>query len=118
MTKKVEQMNHAKKKRLEAKGWKLGTAAEFLDLSDQEAILVEMKLSLSEAVRKSRKRSGLTQVDLARRLDSSQSRIAKLEAGDPGVSLDLLVRAALASGARRSEVAAAISGKPARMESD
>lgn len=103
-------MNRAKLNRLEAKGWKLGTVAEFLGLSDEEATLVEMKLSLSNAVRKSRKRRGLTQIDLARRLNSSQSRIAKVEAGDPGVSLDLLVRAALASGARRSEVAAAISG--------
>ena len=115
---KRKPMSSAKLNRLGGTGWKSGSAAEFLGLTDGEAALVEMKVSLSHAVRQSRKRHGITQVDLANRLDSSQSRIAKLEAGDPGVSLDLLVRAALASGARRSEVAAAISGKPARPESD
>ena len=111
MTVKRKPMNSAKLKRLEARGWKSGSAAEFLGLTEGEAALVEMKVSLSRAVRQSRKRHGITQVDLANRLESSQSRIAKLEAGDPGVSLDLLVRAALAIGAKRSEVAAAISGK-------
>lgn len=111
MTMRRKPMNRAKLNRLEAKGWKSGSAAEFLGLTEGEAALVEMKVSLSHAVRQSRKRHGITQVDLANRLDSSQSRIAKLEAGDPGVSLDLLVRAALAAGAKKSEVAAAISGK-------
>ena len=108
---KRKPMNSAKLHRLEASGWKSGSAAEFLGLTEGEAALVEMKVSLSRAVRQSRKRHGITQEDLANRLDSSQSRIAKLEAGDPGVSLDLLVRAALATGAKKSEVAAAISGK-------
>jgi DNA-binding XRE family transcriptional regulator len=111
MTMKRKPMNSAKLHRLEAKGWKTGGAAEFLGLMEGEAALVEMKVSLSQAVRQSRKLHGITQMDLARRLDSSQSRIAKLEAGDPGVSLDLLVRAALAAGAKKSEVAAAIAGK-------
>ena len=110
MTTKRKPMNRAKLNRLEAKGWKSGSAADFLGLTEGEAALVEMKVSLSHAVRKSRKRHGMTQVELANRLDSSQSRIAKLEAGDPGVSLDLLVRAALAVGVRKSEVAAAVFG--------
>ena len=111
MTMKRKPMDRAKLERVRAKGWKSGSAAEFLGLIEGEAALVEMKVSLSDAVRRSRKRHGITQVDLANRLDSSQSRIAKLEAGDPGVSLDLLVRAALAAGAKKSEVAAAILGK-------
>ena len=110
MTTKRKPMNRAKLNRLEAKGWKSGSAADFLGLTEGEAALVEMKVSLSHAVRESRKRHGMTQVELANRLDSSQSRIAKLEAGDPGVSLDLLVRAALAVGVRKSEVASAVFG--------
>ncbi|MDO8501606.1 MAG: helix-turn-helix transcriptional regulator [Gemmatimonadaceae bacterium] len=102
-------MNPAKAKRLESRGWKIGTAADFLGLTEAEAALVEIKLSLSDAVRKARKRRGITQVALAKSLNSSQSRIAKLEAGGPGVSLDLLVRAALVTGTTRSEVAAALS---------
>src|SRR5215212_772161 len=101
-------MDAKKRRRLEAAGWAVGDAAEFLELSREEAALVEMKLGLSGQVRRWRTRARLTQGDLARRLKSSQSRVAKLEAGDPGVSLDLLVRAALAAGASRREVATAL----------
>src|SRR5581483_4278956 len=44
---------------------------------------------------------GLSQAVVAKRLGSSQSRVAKMEAGDPSVSLDLLLRALLALGATR-----------------
>lgn len=101
-------MNSKKKKQLQAKGWKIGSAADFLGLSREEDAIVEMKLSLSETVRHSRSKARVTQATLARRLNSSQSRVAKVEAGDPSVSLELLVRAALAAGASRSEVAKAI----------
>ena len=109
MTKTAKKMNPAKAKRLESRGWKMGNAADFLGLTEAEAALVEMKLSLSDAVRKARKQRRITQVALAKHLNSSQSRVAKLEAGDPGVSLDLLVRASLATGTTRAEVAAALS---------
>ncbi len=101
-------MNSKKKRQLEAKGWKFGSASDFLNLSREEEAIVEMKLSLSDTVRHSRIKSHVTQATLARRLNSSQSRVAKVEAGDPSVSLDLLVKAALAAGASRSEVAKAI----------
>jgi len=108
MTTKAKRASAAKAGNLKTLGWKSGTVAEFLGLTPEEAELVEMKLSLSDAIRKSRKQRGMTQVALARRLDSSQSRVAKLETGAPGVSLDLLVRAALATGSTRAEVAAAL----------
>lgn len=101
-------MDARKRKRLETRGWRIGSSAKFLGLSDSEAALVEMKISMGEFVRARRVRAGLTQGDLAKLLQSSQSRVAKLEASDPGVSLDLLVRAAFAVGARRSEVAKAL----------
>lgn len=101
-------MNSKKKRQLEAKGWTVGSTSDFLGLAPEEEAIVEMKLSLSETVRHSRVRKHVTQATLARRLHSSQSRIAKVEAADPSVSLDLLVRAALAAGATRSEVARAI----------
>jgi transcriptional regulator with XRE-family HTH domain len=41
---------------------------------------------------------GLTQVALAKKIKSSQSRVAKMEAGDPSVSIDLLVRSLIALG--------------------
>jgi len=108
MTKTVAKMDPAKARRLRTRGWRIGTAADFLGLTDEEVALVEMKISLADAVRKSREAQGITQAALAKRLASSQSRVARIESGGPGVSLDLLVRAALAAGATRSEVGAAI----------
>jgi hypothetical protein len=67
-------MDEAKRARLEEAGWKVGSAAEFLELSDDEAAFVELKLGLSEALRERRTRQGLTQVELAKRIGSSQSR--------------------------------------------
>jgi len=92
-------MKTSKKKRLEARGWKVGDSREFVGLSPEEAAYVELKLALSRNLRTTRKEKNLTQEQLARLLKSSQSRIAKMEAGDPTVSLDLLVRSLLALGA-------------------
>ena len=98
-------MNAAKRKHLKAKGWKVGTAKEFLNLSPEEAAYVEVKLALSKNLQEYRKGKKLTQEQVARLLKSSQSRIAKMEAGDPSVSLDLLVRSLLALGASRKHLA-------------
>jgi transcriptional regulator with XRE-family HTH domain len=61
------------------------------------------------SLRAYRKQRQLTQMDLAKLLKSSQSRVAKMEAGDPSVSLDLLVRSLLAMGASREALAQMIS---------
>jgi DNA-binding XRE family transcriptional regulator len=94
-------MKTAKRKRLEAKGWKIGNSTEFLGLSTEESAYVELKLALSKNLQTARKEKNLTQEELARLLKSSQSRIAKMEAGDPSVSLDLLVRSLLVLGTSR-----------------
>ena len=91
-------METAKRKRLERKGWKIGTVQEFLDLSSEEAAYIEVKLALSRTFLERRRERRLTQQQAARLLKSSQSRVAKMEAGDPSVSLDLLVRSLLALG--------------------
>jgi DNA-binding XRE family transcriptional regulator len=91
-------MDVAKRKRREKAGWKVGTAKVFLGLSQGEASYVELKLFLAKELLKRRKSLGLSQVDMAKRIRSSQSRVAKMEAGDPSVSLDLLVRSLLALG--------------------
>jgi len=94
----------AKKERLESAGWRVGDAAEFLELTSEEAAFVELKLALAQYVRELRGAHGWTQAQVARRLGSSQSRVAKMEAADPSVSLDLLVKALLALGASRRDV--------------
>ncbi len=102
-------MNKNKKKRLEAKGWKVGSAREFLDLSSEEGAYVDLKLTLSKNLQDYRREKKMTQQQLARLLKSSQSRIAKMESGDPSVSLDLLVRSLLALGASRKNLAKMLS---------
>ena len=101
-------MDAAKKRRLKAAGWRFGTVAELLDLSKEEMELIDMKIRLTDLVRATRKRKKLSQLQLAKRLGSSQSRVAKIEAGDSSVSFELLVRASLVGGATRKDVARAI----------
>jgi len=91
-------MREEKKRRLEAKGWRIGDAKEFLQLSDEESAYIDLKMRLAEGLRERRQRNRLSQVELARILKSSQSRVAKMESGDPSVSLDLLIRSLLALG--------------------
>ncbi|MGH7665139.1 MAG: helix-turn-helix transcriptional regulator [Gemmatimonadaceae bacterium] len=106
-------MEKRKQKRLEAQGWQIGSAAEFLGLSEAEGQLVEMKLALSAQLRTTRQQRHWTQTALAKRLGSSQSRVAKMEAGDPSVSLELLVRGLLAVGATPKEIARTLSSRAA-----
>ena len=106
-------MDQVKQQQLEAKGWKVGSVEEFLELTPEESSYIELKLALSDSLRTYRRQRQLTQMDLAKLLKSSQSRVAKMEAGDPSVSLDLLVRSLLAMGASREALAQMItSGKP------
>ncbi|MFZ1977000.1 MAG: helix-turn-helix transcriptional regulator [Bacteroidota bacterium] len=93
-------MDKAKRKRLESAGWKVGTANDFLNLSSEESAYIELKLQLAKNLQKRRIEKKLTQTEVARMLKSSQSRVAKMEAGDPTVSVDLLIRSLLTLGAR------------------
>lgn len=102
-------MDKRKKEKLAKKGWRTGSVAEFLDLSAEESAYIEMKLALSEELRERRRRTKLTQADLAKAIESSQSRVAKMEAGDPTVSIDLLVKSLLALGVSKKELGRAIS---------
>jgi predicted XRE-type DNA-binding protein len=88
-----------KRKRLEAAGWKVGSAKEFLGLSSEEASFIELKYQLAKTLQKRRLAKKLIQTELARLIKSSQSRVAKMESGDPSVSMDLLIRSLLALGA-------------------
>lgn len=101
-------MDNRKRERLEEAGWIVGSAQDFLGLSDEEAAFVEVKTALSESLRERRTEQKITQTELARRIGSSQSRVAKMEASDPSVSLDLLVRGLLATGATPRDIATAI----------
>ena len=97
-------MKAEKRLRLEAAGWRETTVKEFLKLSEADVQYIEMKLALSRLLRLVRERRCLTQTKAAALLKTSQSRLARMEAGDPSVSLDLLVRGLFALGASPKEL--------------
>lgn len=103
-------MDLKKKKRLEKAGWSVGNAEDFLGLTPSENAYIELKLSLSNTLKARRSTQGLTQGELAKMIGSSQSRIAKAEANDPSVSVDLLIKALLATGISNKELANTIRG--------
>jgi len=97
-------MKASKRKKLESAGWKVGSASEFLKLSDGEAMLVNMKLTLAKKVKELRQSRRLTQNELAKLIGSSQSRVAKMESADRSVSMELLVRSLAMLGASRAQI--------------
>lgn len=98
-------MKESKKALLEKQGWKVGTVEQFLGLTPEESEYIELKLLLSRAVRERREQYQMTQTAFAKRLGSSQSRVAKMEKGDPSVSLDLLVKSLFTLNATRHDLA-------------
>ncbi len=101
-------MNKTKQKALEQKGWKIGTTKEFLNLTSEEEAYVELKIKLSANLRKLRLERKITQVEFAKIIKSSQSRVAKLETGDVSVSLDLIIRSLFALGSSKNDIARTI----------
>ena len=101
-------MNTSKRKKLKVAGWSIGSPKDLLGLTHEEALLIEIKLALATALKRERQRRRLTQVRLAELLGSSQSRLAKMEAGDRSVSIDLLVGALVHLGVTRNELARAL----------
>jgi len=97
-------MKKSKADRLRAAGWKVGGVREFLGLSDEDVALIELKIAFADFLREARQRRDLTQTELARLIGSSQSRVAKMEAGDASVSLDLMFRTAFSLGASVREL--------------
>ena len=91
-------MKKAQRDRLSKAGWRTGSVQEFLELTDAQAEFLELKLRLADALKATRQRAHMTQAALATMLGSSQPRIARMEAGDASVSIDLLVRSLLATG--------------------
>ena len=104
-------MRKTKQNLLKEKGWKIGSAEDFLELSPEESAYIELKLRLSDSLRQRRALSCLSQKEVAALIKSSQSRVAKMEGGDPSVSLDLLVKTLLAMGASDQDLANVIAAR-------
>ncbi|MGH9783090.1 MAG: helix-turn-helix domain-containing protein [Terriglobia bacterium] len=101
-------MRKDRRGRLERAGWKVGDAKDFLGLTDADMAVIDLRVSLAAELRRRRRARNLSQAVLAQRIGSSQSRVARMEAGDPSVSLDLLIRSLLTSGSTNEDIAEVI----------
>ena len=99
-----ERKEARKAARLEAAGWKTVTVQGFLGLSDDDMAIIEVKVALAKRLRAQRMRAGLSQVEVAKIVRSSQPRVAKMEAADKTVSIDLLVKALVKTGVSVQEI--------------
>ncbi len=104
-------MDKKKRKQLEEKGFRVGSAADFLELTPEEEAYIDIRLDISNLVKTQRTKRGWTQEQLARAIGSSQSRIAKLEGGDPGISLDLMIKALLRLGTSKEQIGKLLEGE-------
>jgi len=104
-------MDKKKRKQLEDKGFRVGSAADFLELTPEEETYIDIRLDISNLVKAQRMKRGWTQEQLARAIGSSQSRIAKLEGGDPGISLDLMIKALLRLGTSKKQIGKLLEGE-------
>ena len=93
-------MDAKKIKKLKQMRGRVTTVQEFLGLSEQDMAVIEARLALARAVKERRLQAGMTQARLAKLIQSSQARVAKMEAGDPQASIESLIRALSAAGSR------------------
>jgi transcriptional regulator with XRE-family HTH domain len=101
-------VNRAERKRHEEAGWQVGSVADFLGITEEEAVYIDLRVRLADALKARRQAARLSQKAFASARKSSQSRIAKAEANDPSVSLDLVIRSLIALGVNLGELASII----------
>ncbi|MCC7473790.1 MAG: XRE family transcriptional regulator [Pirellulales bacterium] len=114
-------MDTAKRKAIEAAGWKVGDAADFLEMDSEERQLLDARVKLALAIRQQRQAHGLTQKDLSSKLKTTQPRVAKIERAASDVSMDQLIRAFAAAGGKfviRTSKAKATKGKSGAKKCD
>ncbi len=109
-------MDKEKRQALEAAGFRIGDAEDFLELNEVERTLLHLRMALSRAVRQRRESQNLTQKQLAAKMKSSQSRVAKIETGAADVSLDLLFRGLFTVGGDLNDVIGLVGANPRREE--
>ena len=106
-------MKQSKIKKLRRAGFRVGTVQDFLQLSAGEMALIELKIRLIDRLKSARHSAGISQHQLAKLISSSQSRVAKMEAGSSDVSLDLICKSLFALGVSRRDVGRTIASKRA-----
>ncbi|NKC00304.1 MAG: helix-turn-helix domain-containing protein [Pseudomonadales bacterium] len=106
-------MKQGKKRLLESKGYKVSSTEEFLGLTDEESAYIETKVLLAKSFKELRQSKRVSQTEMSKMIGSSQSRVAKMEAGDPSVSTDLLFKGMFALGATRKDISRALTARKA-----
>jgi hypothetical protein len=114
---KGEIMDPLKKAKLKAAGFRETTVTDFLGLTPEDEAWIEMKLALTRQLRESRKADGATQAELARRIGSAQSRVAKMEGGSADTSFDLLIKGLLAAGTSPADIGKRLAEVPFKKRS-
>lgn len=97
-------MDNNKINRLKSQGWEVGNTADFLKLSQEEIALIDFKIALTKRLKELRIKQNLSQESLAQKIKSSQSRIAKIEAGEQNISLDLILKTMFSLGATNQDL--------------
>ena len=93
-------MDAAKRKTIEAAGWRVGDTNDFLELSDKESQLLDIRVKLALAIRQQREAVHLSQKELGALLKTSQPRVARIERAASDVSMDQLILAFTVAGGK------------------
>ena len=105
-------MNNEKRKSLEAAGFRFGDAADFLELTQEERMLMELRMAIAKAIRNRREQSNLSQKEVAARIKTTQPRVVKIEAAASDVSLDQMFRGLFAVGGTVEDLVGSIPTLP------
>lgn len=98
-------MDKDRERKLREAGLEIGDYGDFLGLTHEDRAFVEIRLALVRAVRERRRKElKISQAAFAKRIGSSQSRVAKMEAGDASVSLDLLMTSLVQTGSTSADI--------------
>ena len=101
-------MTKEKIKKLESMGFKVTTTRDWLQLSVEDEKVVEMRVALAAELEKMRKEAGLTQAQLAKKLGTRQSGVARMINNPDTVTIDNLIKAMVSMGASDSRIAACL----------
>ncbi len=102
-------MDSKKRDKLAAKGFTVGSVTDFLQLTPAKAAFIGLRLEIGKLLTQQRKKKRWTQARLAETIGSSQSRVAKMESGDVGVTIDLMIRALFQLGLDKKQLGRALS---------
>ena len=101
-------MKEVKKRILEVNGYKVTDSDAWLGLSKEESQLVDIRVALAQELERVRKAKGITQAELARRVGTKQSGVARMLNNPDTSTMDNLVKGLMALGEPISKIAACL----------